>query len=131
MGAAHRKATSISVSALRGGQFLTALALETVFQLTPAKRTKPGRGTWWWPRWCSFTELLAAVEDGMAKWNHFVKSKVQDSLPALRPRPRHRAFLAVYREGFETILFYKALFLTGGQAAGAMPILGGYSLARS
>jgi high-affinity iron transporter len=38
------------------------------------------------------------------------------------------AFLAVYREGFETILFYKALFLAGGSAAATMPIVGGILL---
>ena len=35
------------------------------------------------------------------------------------------AFLAVYREGFETVLFYKALFLTGGPGGSSMPILVG------
>jgi high-affinity iron transporter len=35
------------------------------------------------------------------------------------------AFLAVYREGFETVLFYKALFLSGGSQGGAMPIVSG------
>ena len=34
------------------------------------------------------------------------------------------AFLAVYREGFETVLFYKALFLSGS-GGGAMPVVGG------
>ena len=34
------------------------------------------------------------------------------------------AFLAVYREGFETVLFYKALFVAG-TAGGTMPIVGG------
>ena len=32
------------------------------------------------------------------------------------------AFLAVYREGFETVLFYKALMVSGG-AGGLLPIL--------
>jgi high-affinity iron transporter len=36
------------------------------------------------------------------------------------------AFLAVYREGFETVLFYKALAVSGGTGAGSwVPILGG------
>jgi high-affinity iron transporter len=34
------------------------------------------------------------------------------------------AFLAVYREGFETILFYKALFSSGG-SGGTAPVLAG------
>ncbi|MFB6240374.1 MAG: FTR1 family protein, partial [Gemmatimonadota bacterium] len=35
------------------------------------------------------------------------------------------AFLAVYREGFETVLFYKALFISAG-AGGLVPITGGF-----
>jgi len=35
------------------------------------------------------------------------------------------AFLAVYREGFETVLFYKALFIAGDGSAGAAPVIGG------
>ena len=34
------------------------------------------------------------------------------------------AFLAVYREGFETVLFYKALFLSGGSGSFAPVVLG-------
>jgi high-affinity iron transporter len=34
------------------------------------------------------------------------------------------AFLAVYREGFETVLFYKALMVSGG-VGGLLPVLGG------
>ena len=35
------------------------------------------------------------------------------------------AFLAVYREGFETVLFYKALFISAGPGAAAAPVLAG------
>jgi hypothetical protein len=38
------------------------------------------------------------------------------------------AFLAVYREGFETVLFYKALFLAADGSAGAAPVLGGMAV---
>jgi len=34
----------------------------------------------------------------------------------------------VYREGFETVLFYKALFLTAGPATATMPIVAGILL---
>ena len=37
------------------------------------------------------------------------------------------AFLAVYREGFETVLFYKALF-AGGRRPGRMPVVAGIAL---
>jgi high-affinity iron transporter len=62
----------------------------------------------------------------VAKWNHFVKSKVQDALDSGSGFALAcAAFLAVYREGFETVLFYKALFLSSGQSGGTMPILAG------
>jgi hypothetical protein len=67
--------------------------------------------------------LLSKME--VVKWNHFVKSKVQDALDSGSVLAlATAAFLAVYREGFETVLFYKALFVSG-TAAGAMPVVGG------
>ena len=56
--------------------------------------------------------LLSKME--VVKWNHFVKSKVQDALDSGSALAlATAAFLAVYREGFETVLFYKALFVVG------------------
>ena len=128
MGAAHRKRDiHIGVGAAVGVSVLTALALETIFQITPAKREALEGATmvvatvvlFYVSYW-----LLSKME--VAKWNHFVKSKVQDALTSGSGLAlATAAFLAVYREGFETVLFYKALFLTGGQGGGTMPILGG------
>jgi high-affinity iron transporter len=71
--------------------------------------------------------LLSKME--VVKWNRFVKSKVQDALTSGSGLAlASAAFLAVYREGFETVLFYKALFLTGGSAGATMPILAGILL---
>ena len=52
------------------------------------------------------------------RWQRFIKDKIHDALHggalwALAAT----AFLAVYREVFETILFYQALWLQGGPAA--------------
>jgi high-affinity iron transporter len=131
MGAGHRKRDiHIGVGAAVGASLLTAVALETVFQLSPAKREALEGGTmivatvvlFYVSYW-----LLSKME--VAKWNHFVKSRVQDALDSgSGVALACAAFLAVYREGFETVLFYKALFLTGGQAGGSMPILGGILL---
>ena len=128
MGAAHRKRDiHIGVGAAVGVSFLTALALETIFQITPAKREALEGATmvvatvvlFYVSYW-----LLSKME--VAKWNHFVKSKVEDALTSGSGLAlATAAFLAVYREGFETVLFYKALFLTGGQGGGTMPILAG------
>jgi high-affinity iron transporter len=131
MGAAHRKRDiHIGVGAAVGVSLLTAFALETIFYLTPAKREALEGATmvvatvvlFYVSYW-----LLSKME--VAKWNHFVKSKVQDALTSGSGLAlATAAFLAVYREGFETVLFYKALFLTGGQGSGTMPILGGIVL---
>jgi high-affinity iron transporter len=131
MGAAHRKRDiNIGVGAAVGASLLTAFALETVFHLTPAKREALEGGTmvvatavlFYVSYW-----LLSKME--VAKWNHFVKSKVQDALTSGSGLAlASAAFLAVYREGFETVLFYKALFITGGATGGTMPILAGIVL---
>jgi high-affinity iron transporter len=68
--------------------------------------------------------LLSKME--VVKWTHFVKSKVQDAVTdgsALALGTA--AFLAVYREGFETVLFYKALFISAGPGATVSPVLAG------
>jgi high-affinity iron transporter len=127
MGAAHRKRDiHIGVGGAVGASLLTAVALETVFQLTPAKREALEGATMLLATLVLFYVsywLLSKME--VAKWNHFVKSKVQDALTSGSGLAlAAAAFLAVYREGFETVLFYKALFLSGG-SAGSVPILGG------
>ena len=71
--------------------------------------------------------LLSKME--VVKWNHFVKSKVNDALTSGSSLAlASAAFLAVYREGFETVLFYKALFFTVGRDESGMPIVAGILL---
>jgi high-affinity iron transporter len=128
MGAAHRRRDiNIGVGAAVGASLLTAFALETVFHFSAAKREALEGATmvvatvvlFYVSYW-----LLSKME--VAKWNHFVKSKVQDALTSGSGLAlATAAFLAVYREGFETVLFYKALFLTGGHSGGTMPIVAG------
>ncbi len=127
MGAAHRRRDiHIGVGAAIGASLLTAIALETIFVLSPAHREALEGATmvvatavlFYVSYW-----LLSKME--VVKWNHFVKSKVQDALDSGSALAlATAAFLAVYREGFETVLFYKALFVAGA-AGGAMPVVGG------
>jgi high-affinity iron transporter len=71
--------------------------------------------------------LLSKME--VVKWNQFVKGKVHDALTSGSALAlAGAAFLAVYREGFETVLFYKALFVSGGTAGGALPVLAGMAV---
>ena len=131
MGASHRKRDiHIGVGAAAVASLLTAFALETVFQLTAAKREALEGLTMALATVVLFYVsywLLSKME--VAKWNHFVKSKVQDALTSGSGLAlASAAFLAVYREGFETVLFYKALFVTGGSPAATMPIIAGILL---
>ncbi len=131
MGAAHRKRDiHIGVGTAAVASLLTAFALETIFHLTSAKREALEGLTMALATVVLFYVsywLLSKME--VAKWNHFVKSKVQDALTSGSGLAlASAAFLAVYREGFETVLFYKALFVTGGSPAATMPILAGILL---
>jgi high-affinity iron transporter len=62
------------------------------------------------------------------KWNAFLKSKMQTALSSGSALALASvAFLAVYREGMETILFYKALLASGG-VGGAGAVVGGIAI---
>ena len=128
MGAADRRRhVSAGVLAAIAASLLTALALETVFHLSPAHQEALEGLTmvvatavlFYVSYW-----LLSKME--VVKWNHFVKSKVHDAVTSGSALAlASAAFLAVYREGFETVLFYKALIISAGPAVGLAPIAGG------
>jgi high-affinity iron transporter len=128
MGATDRRRDiNLGVGAAVVASLLTAVALETVIHLSPGHREALEGATmvvatvvlFYVSYW-----LLSKME--VAKWNHFVKSKVHDALTSGSALAlASAAFLAVYREGFETVLFYKALFVSGGSAVGAMPVVAG------
>ena len=64
--------------------------------------------------------LVSKVES--AAWQRFVREKIERAaLSGSSLALASVAFLAVYREGFETVLFYKALYVSGG-VGGAAPI---------
>jgi high-affinity iron transporter len=130
-GAAQRKRDlHIGVGAAIAASLLTAFALETVFRLSPAKREALEGLTmviatvvlFYVSYW-----LLSKME--VAKWNRFVRGKVQDAVTSGSALAlASAAFLAVYREGFETVLFYKALFVAGGSGSSTAAVLAGILL---
>jgi high-affinity iron transporter len=127
-GASHRRRDiHIGVVAALGASLLTAVVLETVFQVAPARREALEGLTMVLATGVLFYVsywLLSKME--VVKWNHFVKSKVQDAVTSGSSLAlASAAFLAVYREGFETVLFYKALFVSGGAGGTVMPVVGG------
>jgi len=70
--------------------------------------------------------LLSKIEAD--KWNAFLKNKMQAALTSGSALALASvAFLAVYREGMETFLFYKALLVSGG-VGGAGAVAGGVVL---
>src|SRR3989440_5213792 len=113
-----------------GASVITAVMIELLFQVTPGEREALE----------GFTMLLATAvlfyvsywlvsKIEAAKWNAFVKSRMEEALSAGSGWALASvAFLAVYREGFETILFYKALLTSarlGGGGGGTTAVLGG------
>lgn len=116
-GAAHRKRDiHIGVAAAVATSVLTAVLLETVFALSAAHREALEGITmivavgvlFYVSYW-----LLSKME--VAKWTTYVKQRMAVAVTGGSAFAlASAAFLAVYREGFETVLFYKALFVEGG-----------------
>src|SRR5213593_4540443 len=101
---------------------VTAAVVELLFEITPGQREALEGVTMLLATAVLFYVsywLLSKIE--VAKWNAFVKGRMEEALStgsgfALASV----AFLAVYREGFETILFYKALLTSAGGGAAAI-----------
>jgi len=103
----------------------TAGVVELLFEITPGQREALEGGTMLLATAVLFYVsywLLSKIE--VAKWSAFVKGRMEDALSTGSGFALSSvAFLAVYREGFETILFYKALLTSAG--GGAAAVLGG------
>jgi high-affinity iron transporter len=132
-GNAHRRRDiNLGVGAAILMSLLTAAALETVFALSRAHQEGLEGAVMMIAMVTLFYVsywLLSKLE--VAKWNRFVRGKVESALSRGSALALASvAFLAVYREGFETVLFYKALAVSGGGARGdwvpiVLGILGG------
>jgi high-affinity iron transporter len=108
-----------------GASVLTWALVELLFQATPGQREMIEGGTMLLAAAVLFYVsywLLSKIE--AAKWTAFVHGKMQSALSSGSGMALSAvAFLAVYREGFETILFYKALFTSAG--ASSVSVIGG------
>jgi high-affinity iron transporter len=127
----RRRDIHVGVAAAVVVSLLTAVAFETIFRFSPASQEVLEGATMLVATFALFYVsywLLSKME--VAKWNRFVKGKVQDALvsgsafalPSV-------AFLAVYREGVETVLFYKALMVAGPAGGALLPMLIGIAAA--
>ena len=105
---------------------VTAVLLETVFLLSPAQQEVLEGITMLLAVGVLFYVsywLLTKIE--VQKWTTFVRNQVNHAVSGGSAFAlASAAFLAVYREGFETVLFYKALLVSGG-AGSALPVFAG------
>lgn len=103
----------------------TAVVLMTVLRLTPWAGEALEGGAMLLAAvvlfWVSYWLISKAEAD---RWQRYIRSKVQGALTSRSHGAlASAAFLAVYREGFETILFYQALF--AGAPAGDVMVPAG------
>jgi high-affinity iron transporter len=110
---------------------LTAVAIETVFRLGPAHQELLEGATMAVAAVMLFGVsywLLSKME--VARWNRFVAGRLTEAVSRRSMLALASVgFLAVYREGFETVLFYKALAVSGGGSGTAGPIAAGFGVA--
>jgi high-affinity iron transporter len=129
--AARRREIHHGALAALVASLLTAVLIETVFHLSPARQELLEGFTMVVAAGMLFYVsywLLSKVEG--AKWSAFVRGQVSSALTSGSAFALVSvAFLAVYREGFETVLFYKALWLSGGGMEAVVSILGGALIA--
>jgi high-affinity iron transporter len=123
--ARRKRDIHIGVGAAVVMSLLTAVAFETIFRFSPASQEVLEGATMLVATAVLFYVsywLLSKME--VAKWNRFVKGKVQDALVSgsMFALPTV-AFLAVYREGVETVLFYKALLVAGPASGAVWPVI--------
>ncbi len=124
-GAAERKRDiGYGVLAALGASAVTALGFATVFRsatrhqelLEGVTMLLAAAVLFWVSYW-----LVSKIE--VRKWQEFVRAQLEKALASKRAFALGAvAFLAVYREGFETVLFYTALFAT---ADGSTQSIGG------
>ena len=122
----RQKSVRFGVLAAIVASLVTAAALEELFRVTPTQREALEGGVMLVAALMLFYVsywLISKIE--IASWTRFVKDQIQKAAESGSGFALASvAFLAVYREGFETVLFYKALYVTG-TPAGTGPITAG------
>ena len=122
----RRRDIHLGVGAAVVMSLLTAAGLETVLVLSPSHQEGLEGGVMLVATATLFYVsywLLSMME--VSAWNRFVRGKMEAALTRGSALALASvAFLAVYREGFETVLFYQALAASGGPGAGTWAPLG-------
>ncbi len=116
----RRRTVRLGIVAALVASLLTAALIEWIFRIGPAQQEALEGGVMLLAAATLFYVsywLISKVE--IAAWTRFVKGKIQRAVESGSALALAGvAFLAVYREGFETVLFYKALYMTGGGGGG-------------
>jgi high-affinity iron transporter len=124
--AERRRAVRWGVGAALAASLLTAGLLEWIFRVSPARREAlEGAVMLLAAAVLFYVSYWVVSKIEVAAWQRFVKEQVRRAAAkggglALASV----AFLAVYREGFETVLFYKALYVAGGSGGAAAVTIG-------
>ena len=117
----RRRDIHLGVGAAVVMSFLTAGVIETVFVLSPSHQEGLEGGVMLVATATLFYVsywLLSKME--VTAWSRFVRGRMESALTRGSALALASvAFLAVYREGFETVLFFQALAASGGAGAGA------------
>ena len=125
---AQRRSVRWGIALALAASLATAALLEWLVEASAAQREALEGGVMlvaaavlFYVSYWLFSKVDAAV------WQRFVRDKVERAAASGSGLALASvAFLAVYREGFETVLFYKALYVTGG-GGGAAPITVGFA----
>jgi high-affinity iron transporter len=122
----RRRDVHLGVGAAVLASFLTAWGLQEVLSVTPASQDVLEGATMLVAVAVLFSVsywLLSKMESD--RWQAYLHGRMRRALGAGGGMALAGvAFLAVYREGFETVLFYKALF--GFSTGSAVPVAGGF-----
>ncbi|HEV8355428.1 MAG TPA: FTR1 family protein [Gemmatimonadales bacterium] len=117
----RRRDIHLGVGAAVIMSMLTAGAIETVFVLSPSHQEGLEGGVMLVAAATLFYVsywLLSKME--VKAWSRFVRGRMESALTRGSALALASvAFLAVYREGFETVLFFQALAASGGAGGGA------------
>lgn len=106
---------------------ITALLVKWVFKVSAASQELMEGGTMLLASVILFSVSYWLISKAEAqKWTTYIKNKVGESVSSKSLKTLwFAAFLAVYREGAETVLFYQAL-ISGTSAAGVTAVAGGF-----
>jgi len=106
---------------------ITALLVKWVFKVSAASQELMEGGTMLLASVILFSVSYWLISKAEAqKWTTYIKNKVGESVSSKSLKTLwFAAFLAVYREGAETVLFYQAL-VSGASGTGITAVAGGF-----